>query len=1274
MKKRLLAWILSFALALSLLPVGVLAAEPHPFQDVPSDHWANEAVQYVYEEGLMDGVGPTTFAPGGTLTRAMFVTILGRQDGVAEDSQGENPFTDVADGQWYTPYVTWAAQEDIVGGYGDNRFGPTDPITREQMAAILYRYAQYKGYDTSETGSLDTFPDAGEVSEYAVAPMEWTVGTGLIAGMEDNTLRPQGTATRAQAATLLMRFCETVVGEPQPEPTTYTVTFDWNYDNKGTYTTANVEEGQTVQAPANPTRSGYTFAGWYTQATGGEQFDFDSAVTGDVTVYAHWNKVNGGGGTVQPPVETETFTVTFDSNGGSAVEEQQVEAGEVAKEPNAPTRDEYVFTGWYTDNACTTLYNFDQGVQSNLTLYAGWTDGIYIRDTSEEHVQRGEVEIDGIKGPVDYADNELTLAMDLDADRDTIEEIIAPYQGTIIGQIKSVGHYQIALGASYTLDELQALADEIKQNPQVQDVFISYITYTEACTSLYNSYANAWYPNDDFNMSADDNISGDIRQFYDIWQRGNSSTDGEGARTWGLNVANVPQAWNIARENGVTSGIRVGIIDKGCVSNHPDLKDLHFLGAYYDDWEDEDIDHGTHVAGIIGATGNNEIGTAGIAIDPDMYAVSVAEHKHIVAAIAEAIEGNCKVINMSLGNSDFLGQFSHMLHKKEMTNMLSKFVDQGKDFLLVTAAGNGGNNGANSNYSNELTVISDETVKQHILVVGNAWLKNGTLVRSEDSTFEGNRVDIMAPGSNIFSTVSDGYDNMSGTSMASPFVAGVAALIAQSTSLSMTEIRDIILDTADIDVEDSTPNMVNAGAAMEAALQKDSGTVVLHEMDTRSIELALTDEQSGEALQADSVTMDVLGYAGPHNYSGEEREAMTHTYTLSQVSSGSEGTYSSTGEISLNDGLYQVSLSNMKGYSETTAFLNVTRDTHVISITVPSTGTTTETTISGTVIDANSKAPIADVSVYLNCVFGSGGVDLATSTKTAEDGSFSLTVPTNVTGIDSLEFSKDGYEKKKELVEVQGIPESLSVGTIPLAPISSSGDPQEPQDPQDPGDGTASNPYKISTAEQLAALAQQVNDGDPCDGVYYELTGNIDLSAYSSWTPIGNDTTRFQGNFDGNDYQISNMKITGTGTYRGLFGYLHEATVSDLSLVNVQISLTSGQAIGGITGGAWASTVTDCSVSGTFSVPVTQRIDLMMGGIVGIVNGNSTISNCSNAANINGGTGDHVGGVAGYAYASMNSTIQILGCDNSGQVTGGEHTGDIAGYSGASSGSQIIIQ
>lgn len=208
MKKRLLAWVLSFALALSLLPVGVLAAEPHPFQDVPSDHWANEAVQYAYDEGLMDGVGPTTFDPSGTLTRAMFVTILGRQDGVAEDSQGENPFTDVADGQWYTPYVTWAAQEDIVGGYGDNRFGPTDPITREQMAAILYRFAQTQGWDTTASADLSSYTDASQISAYALTALQWANGAGLIAG-SGGAILPGDSATRAQVAAILMRLCET---------------------------------------------------------------------------------------------------------------------------------------------------------------------------------------------------------------------------------------------------------------------------------------------------------------------------------------------------------------------------------------------------------------------------------------------------------------------------------------------------------------------------------------------------------------------------------------------------------------------------------------------------------------------------------------------------------------------------------------------------------------------------------------------------------------------------------------------------------------------------------------------------------------------------------------------------------------------------------------------------------------------------------------------------------------------------------------------------------
>ena len=118
-------------------------------------------------------------------------------------------FADVADGQWYSEAIDWAAANGIVNGYSATKFGPEDSITREQMAAILYRYADMKGYDMP-AGSALNFADAGSVSGYAVEAMQWAVAEGLINGVGDNTLNPQGTATRAQVATILMRFCENV--------------------------------------------------------------------------------------------------------------------------------------------------------------------------------------------------------------------------------------------------------------------------------------------------------------------------------------------------------------------------------------------------------------------------------------------------------------------------------------------------------------------------------------------------------------------------------------------------------------------------------------------------------------------------------------------------------------------------------------------------------------------------------------------------------------------------------------------------------------------------------------------------------------------------------------------------------------------------------------------------------------------------------------------------------------------------------------------------------
>ncbi len=156
----------------------------------------------------MNGTGADTFEPDVTTTRAMIVTILYRLEGEPAVS-GESPFDDVAEGQWYTDAVIWAAENEIVNGYGDGKFGPTDDITREQFATILYRYEKYKGggFEGDWEFPLD-FVDVDALSDWADEAMHWCVMNGLIEGVGDNTLDPGGNATRAQAAAILMRFCE----------------------------------------------------------------------------------------------------------------------------------------------------------------------------------------------------------------------------------------------------------------------------------------------------------------------------------------------------------------------------------------------------------------------------------------------------------------------------------------------------------------------------------------------------------------------------------------------------------------------------------------------------------------------------------------------------------------------------------------------------------------------------------------------------------------------------------------------------------------------------------------------------------------------------------------------------------------------------------------------------------------------------------------------------------------------------------------------------------
>ena len=181
-----------------------------PFTDVSTSDWFYDAVAYVYENGLMGGTSANQFSPNVTTTRSMIVTILHRLEG--EPAASTSTFTDVAAGQWYTDAVAWASANRIVEGYGNGRFGPNDTITREQMATILYRYAQSKGYDVGGTGDLGGYSDASQVSDWARTAMGWANAQGLITGNTATTLNPTGSATRAEAATILMRFVENAAG------------------------------------------------------------------------------------------------------------------------------------------------------------------------------------------------------------------------------------------------------------------------------------------------------------------------------------------------------------------------------------------------------------------------------------------------------------------------------------------------------------------------------------------------------------------------------------------------------------------------------------------------------------------------------------------------------------------------------------------------------------------------------------------------------------------------------------------------------------------------------------------------------------------------------------------------------------------------------------------------------------------------------------------------------------------------------------------------------
>lgn len=211
--KRLGTLFLPLALILGLCSTACAAEEDTVFSDVAANAWYVGAVEYVRDNGLMSGTSDTTFSPNGTMTRAMLAVVLYRMAGSPAVS-GSDSFTDTADGTWYANAVLWASGEGVMSGYGGGLFGTNDPVNREQIAAILWRYAG----SPAAFGVAVPYADEASISAYAVSAAAWARENGLINGIDGNRFAPKSNATRAQVATVLMNYLSGRQPAPAPAP------------------------------------------------------------------------------------------------------------------------------------------------------------------------------------------------------------------------------------------------------------------------------------------------------------------------------------------------------------------------------------------------------------------------------------------------------------------------------------------------------------------------------------------------------------------------------------------------------------------------------------------------------------------------------------------------------------------------------------------------------------------------------------------------------------------------------------------------------------------------------------------------------------------------------------------------------------------------------------------------------------------------------------------------------------------------------------------------
>lgn len=831
--RRAIALALILVMLAGILPVTASAAGNPRFDDVRPADWFYSSVETVCGKGLMTGTTTRTFRPELPVTRGMLVTILYRLENYPKTASG-SPFADVAAGSYYEKAIRWAAANKIVTGYDAAHFGPDDALTREQLAAILYRYAKAMGYDVSSGLSHTLYADAAEVSGYAQTAVDWAIAEGFLKGKDGWKLCPKAAATRAEMAAILTRFYAyaerqaaarrqalllAAASRPDEQPD---AGLSIRFDRTETVTTQpSVTLTGSYVSDADVASITYTLTGMYS--------DFLDK-TGDVT-YAdgRWEIADLR---IVPDSSAVTLVIT-DVDGNTA----------------AATGSVYYDLGELVD---PELVEIAQDEETGL-IFASNILLVYFADDAS------------------------------DADKADVAQFVS---GTVVGQDNFMNMQQLMV-EPVTLEEASRISDQVEEDfPETVELAM----FDLMLSADDDPFNDPWIDENGYGTKGwdDGNPAGTNWGFEAIEATG--AWELYGSEFKPIKVGVIEGGFNPNHED-LKGKIKF-------TSKKDEKKNSKTLGKIETDYDSfEAIAHGDHVSGIISATPNNKKGITGVAPNATIVGCFSGMVSTIVNSVCATVEVGAKVVNLSLGLPAITQKelkkgigLQRKLSEKQSARIacmsMSRLLAKGYDFVVVQSSGNGvaiiengkkpyltgcdaARNGffatIDRGYQGDLykvrgtTPVTLDEVLDRIMIVSSAYIQDGEYIRVRSAN-AGAQVCISAPGSNILScgTEKNEYRTMGGTSQAAPYVTAVAALTwSADSNLTGAQIKSILCSSYNQWVKDN-PNthekhtsgeypLVNARLSVEKALG------ITHES-TRKYHATIVEGPTAEGMTVRSVS------------------------------------------------------------------------------------------------------------------------------------------------------------------------------------------------------------------------------------------------------------------------------------------------------------------------------------------------------------------------------------------------------------------------------------